>query len=124
MTPKRIQRKNTKGWRMLENAVYVGNGSLWENPFRVIQYSDGKFAVKTSGVGQCKILTANCHAAYDFKKDAETDAIKCYELFMFPYPHRLSDLRNLKLLKGKDLACWCKPDEVCHADLLLKVANN
>jgi len=26
-------------------------------------------------------------------------------------------------LKGRDLACWCKPDESCHADVLLEIAN-
>jgi len=26
-------------------------------------------------------------------------------------------------LAGKNLACWCKPDQECHADVLLKAAN-
>jgi hypothetical protein len=26
-------------------------------------------------------------------------------------------------LRGTNLACWCQPDERCHADLLLKIAN-
>lgn len=30
---KRIQRKRTKGWRMPENAVYVGRPTKWGNPF-------------------------------------------------------------------------------------------
>ena len=34
-TPKRIQRKRTKGWRMPEGAVYVGRGSKWGNPYRI-----------------------------------------------------------------------------------------
>ena len=29
----------------------------------------------------------------------------------------------LKELKGKNLSCWCKADEPCHADILLKLAN-
>jgi hypothetical protein len=29
----------------------------------------------------------------------------------------------LEPLRGKDLACWCKPDESCHADILLRLAN-
>lgn len=32
-TPKRIQRKRTKGWKMPENTIYVGRGSKWGNPF-------------------------------------------------------------------------------------------
>lgn len=26
-------------------------------------------------------------------------------------------------LRGKNLACWCKPSEPCHADVLLKLVN-
>jgi hypothetical protein len=26
-------------------------------------------------------------------------------------------------LKGKNLACWCKPGDSCHADVLLRIAN-
>lgn len=26
-------------------------------------------------------------------------------------------------LAGRDLACWCPPNEPCHADVLLAVAN-
>lgn len=26
-------------------------------------------------------------------------------------------------LAGRDLACWCKPGDPCHADVLLEVAN-
>jgi len=30
---------------------------------------------------------------------------------------------NLAELRGKNLACWCKPGEACHADVLLEMAN-
>lgn len=33
----------------------------------------------------------------------------------------LDDLRAV--LAGKNLACWCKPGEPCHADVLLELAN-
>ena len=36
-TPKRIQRKRTKGWRMPEGAVYVGRPTKWGNPFSVFR---------------------------------------------------------------------------------------
>jgi len=26
-------------------------------------------------------------------------------------------------LAGKDLACWCRLDQPCHADVLLAIAN-
>ena len=33
MSPQRIQRKRTKGWRMPKDAVYVGRPGRWGNPF-------------------------------------------------------------------------------------------
>jgi hypothetical protein len=27
-------------------------------------------------------------------------------------------------LRGRDLVCWCRLDERCHADVLLRVANS
>ena len=30
---------------------------------------------------------------------------------------------DLKPLRGKNLACWCAPGELCHADVLLELAN-
>lgn len=30
---------------------------------------------------------------------------------------------ELKELKGKNLACWCKEGSPCHADILLEFAN-
>ena len=30
----------------------------------------------------------------------------------------------LATLRGKNLACWCKPGAACHADVLLRLAND
>lgn len=27
-------------------------------------------------------------------------------------------------LRGRNLACWCKPDAPCHADVLIELANS
>lgn len=32
-------------------------------------------------------------------------------------------LHHLKEIRGKNLACWCKDDEPCHAIVLLQLAN-
>ena len=34
MTPRRIQRRRTKGWRMPPGAIYVGRPTKWGNPFK------------------------------------------------------------------------------------------
>jgi Domain of unknown function (DUF4326) len=44
------------------------------------------------------------------------------------YRQRLAERPELaeaarRELAAKDLACWCDPDELCHADVLLEVAN-
>jgi hypothetical protein len=31
---------------------------------------------------------------------------------------------DLSELRGKDLACWCRLDQSCHADVLLEIANS
>ncbi len=32
--PARVQRRRKKGWRMPDNCVYVGRGTIWGNPFK------------------------------------------------------------------------------------------
>lgn len=134
--PIRIQRKRTKGWKMPPNTIYVGRGSKWGNPFRVVQYHDKKWAIKTNGSPECTpILTNNAHAVYDTKEAATKDAIKCYQIWLTPYEHETGILSEVYLsmanidlikeeLKGKNLACWCATNEPCHADILLNIANN
>jgi hypothetical protein len=35
------------------------------------------------------------------------------------------DAENVRReLRGKSLACWCKPGQPCHADVLLEIANS
>jgi hypothetical protein len=35
-----------------------------------------------------------------------------------------SGMDDLALLRGKNLACWCRTDQACHADVLLEMANS
>lgn len=39
------------------------------------------------------------------------------------YPDRERLIKALPTLRGKNLACWCKPQAKCHADVLLEIAN-
>lgn len=38
--PRRIRFRRAKGWRLPENAVYVGRPTKWGNPFKYPQCSD------------------------------------------------------------------------------------
>jgi hypothetical protein len=96
MTPKRIQRKRTKGWRLPPNTICVSRPSKWGNPFRL---QDGYTAQEAVDL---------------FRAWLDED--------IYINPENLIDLRSE--LGGKNLACWCQFGEPCHAVVLLKLAND
>lgn len=54
-------------------------------------------------------------------KDRPDMATKCFAEF---FPSRKDNvIMALKELRGKNLACFCPLDQPCHADVLLKLAN-
>lgn len=58
-----------------------------------------------------------------FKLDREEDreeVLKQYEEWLLSQPRLVRDVK--RELKGKHLICWCAP-KLCHADVLLRVAN-
>lgn len=48
------------------------------------------------------------------------EVIRLYEERLMNSPRLLADAK--RELRGYDLICWCAPER-CHADILLKVAN-
>jgi len=101
MAPVRIQRKRTKGWKMPENAVYVGRPGMWGNPFEV---TEGRTPTEAVNAYEIWLTDAGCTAGIPRKKFAILAAMD-------------------ELLRGKDLLCWCPLDQPCHADILLELAN-
>lgn len=134
--PIRVQRSRKKRWRMPENTVYVGRGSRWSNPFRVVLESNNRFFVASDGSDHCKeILSKFCNPGFETKDEAAKLSIKCYTYYLTPYTHDKGSMMDfyesemriedaVEALKGKNLACWCKLDETCHADWLLKMVNS
>lgn len=117
MTPQRIQRQRTRGWRTPEcscgqghPAIYVGRPGKYGNPYRVIRETHpeapGPWAVTVPG-GEVYLST---------KAEAATGAADLYRRVILP-------LLDLEPLRGHDLMCWCRPGQSCHADLLLTIAN-
>lgn len=54
-------------------------------------------------------------------KDGNRDeVIAKYENYLVKNKYLMSQLHELK---GKNLVCWCAP-LACHADVLIKLANN
>jgi hypothetical protein len=48
------------------------------------------------------------------------DTVDAYRGWLRRHPEIVAAAR--RELAGHDLACWCGPDEACHADVLLAVA--
>lgn len=125
--PQRIQRKRTKGWRMPENTVYVGRHNDGEfnlgefgNPFRV----GGLYKIgtgKTGGFTYLRCLDESYNDGSFIKVRDNAHAVELYKQYLSIYPLKKEKLDKLK---GKNLACWCSLNEPCHADILLKIANN
>lgn len=93
MTPIRIQRQRTRGWRMPPNTVYVGRPTVFGNPFSTAQ--------EFMAFLQCPRV-------------ALTRDYQCVR-------DRL--VARMQTLRGRHLACWCPLDQPCHADVLLEIAN-
>jgi hypothetical protein len=101
MKPIRIQRKRIKGWKAPENTISVTRPGKWGNPFKVGDRSPNN---------------------YNMIIDAE-HSVELFEQ-MLDSKHELGIFEAyIKPLKGKNLMCFCAIDQPCHADILLKMAN-
>jgi len=56
-----------------------------------------------------------------YQTDNSDEVLKKYREYLAATPSLVEDAK--KELRGKNLACWCKPSEDCHADILLEIAN-
>lgn len=92
--PRRIQLSRAKGWRMPANTVKVDRSTQWGNPF--IENGEHDRAA----------------AVYLYR-----------EWMLGRGPDPLVERPNPSELRGKNLACWCKPGTPCHAEVLLELAN-
>lgn len=93
--PERIQLSRKKGWRMPENTVSVARPGRYGNPFRV-----GDFGIPTAA-----------------------DAVERFRQWLDGYVVGPPTRPFVEGLAGKNLACWCRLDQPCHAAVLLELAN-
>jgi hypothetical protein len=50
------------------------------------------------------------------------EAVALFRQYLADQPELVEAAR--RELAGKDLACWCEPGALCHADIWLEVANS
>jgi hypothetical protein len=58
---------------------------------------------------------------YTVEKYGLEKALQLYEEYLELNPQLVERIK--RELRGKDLCCWCKLRDSCHADILLKYAN-
>lgn len=96
---------------MPPNTKKVDRSSRWGNPFRVghPMSEDGHPIPEYLDWPGAKRMTS-------------ADAVRCFRVYVEEQIRK--DPEWLIPLRGKNLACWCKPGDVCHADVLLQLAND
>lgn len=115
--PVRIQLKRTKGWRLPPNTVKVDRSTGWGNPYRpgdLLAY--GPYAGTR--------VRDTMHAVVLFREWAmQAIAGRARPGSSGRAPTCEEVEASLAKIRGRNLACWCKPGEPCHADVLLELAN-
>lgn len=76
--------------------VYCARPSKWGNPFSHLDGTLAKYKVAT-----------------------RKEAVEKYRTYLF----ESGLINDIEELRGKVLGCWCKPDKLCHADILAELAN-
>jgi hypothetical protein len=96
--------------------VYVGRPGEFGNPFQIGDY----VKIGKGGNVFSYLKTTSKYASKEYELlDTVEKVVAAFEKYITNYP-----FRNIAKLKGKNLSCWCKIGEPCHADILLKIANN
>lgn len=139
--PVRLQLSRRKGFNLqvlsratngLE-AVNVARPSMWGNPF-VIGQPSGIFAEGQGLRGKAEVLipALTRDQVVEFY---ETVLSGCLSPEMYPAGHNWLDNFHHRYrgfspteaarsyLRGRNLACRCELNELCHADALLRIAN-
>lgn len=105
--PQRITLSRAKGWRMPPNTVRVDRSSKFGNPFRSDRPTEAVFKAGAQTAADAFRLWLEQHPALANEMPSRRAVI----------------LASLNELRGKNLACWCRPGAPCHADVLLELAN-
>lgn len=105
--PVRLQYRRTKGFKLVSPNglpnVCVDRRNRWGNPYVV-----GEVAYVKSGNSDSLV-------------PVQITIEDCLTLFR-DYAQQMAEVAQ-KELRGKNLVCWCKIDQPCHADIWLEIAN-
>lgn len=121
MSPVRIKRERTSGWRLADatsnplGAVIVSRPSRFGNPFTIRQAIEAEMTNPRSAVTELYREWLRVGTEGGWYEETYRIGRNVYD--------RRRVLDELHTLRGKDLACTCPLGKPCHADVLLKLAN-
>lgn len=98
---------------MPEGAIYVGRPSKWGNPFTTEDAIDAGYSAERAAMA----------AKFAFQQWLLGHPMWSPPGKAFSPKIRDRILAGIGDLRGKDLACWCRLDQECHAEILLEIAN-
>lgn len=104
--PVRIRLSRAKGWRLPENTVVVSRPGPWGNVFIVGKHGTAEHCVHLHETLLGGLLCLSNGPDLHVQQLAQIYAIE-----------------HIEDLRGKNLACWCRAGQPCHADTLIRVAN-
>lgn len=114
--PHRVQLKRKAGWKMPPNTRSVARPGRFGNPFYVADTPKPKKPVEEPiRDGNWDIFTDPmwCQTA--------AEAVEKFEEHVL-HDKRLREIIRTEL-RGFNLACFCSLNDPCHADTLLRIAN-
>ena len=117
----RIQRKRTKGFKLPSGTVCVSRPSKWGNPFEISSAIEAGYATTDDEARKLCVNAYRDWLVYDPRV-----AWRICEFWLDGDEwNRKRDviLDSLDALEGRWLACYCRIDQVCHADVLAELAN-
>ncbi len=120
--PVRLQLSRSKGFNLQHNSV-AANGLPAINVARPSRY--GNPVTQQDFIDLQKIWKEMGHKPIE--GTWQQHAVRCFDAWLggeigeMGKPPTAAEIR--RDLKGRNLACWCKPGDPCHADVLLEIAN-
>ena len=113
--PRRIKLSRKKGYRKPTDSVNVTRQTKWGNPFNW----------KKENLSAISAGTAKAIVKQKFERWLAGHPVFVEGQYVTNYlpSKRKWILEHLSELQDKDLACWCGPNDHCHADVYLDLAN-
>lgn len=82
-----------------------------------------RYVGRGSKFGNCFSWRLRMRTHHDTERQAKQWAVDSFDAVWSAYAD--TDYRSyLEEIRGQDLACWCRLDDPCHRNVLLRLANN